>query len=131
MDSDDRTNELIEKSSLGAKGARGLRGRTNPKEAAAVRDLERLTRAVQEGEWWQLAPLARAYQKMGHLERAEELLRRMAAIGLEEIAALRRARGDQEGALTWHARAKTLGPTESPASESDRPHNRNEDIHGR
>lgn len=98
----------IEASSLGTPAARRLRERTRPADAAALLELSRLTSVLEQGQWWQMAPLARWYQQHGEPTRAEQILRALAERALHEVADINTNMGNHDAAKVWDARADTL-----------------------
>jgi hypothetical protein len=104
----DHLRARIEASSLGTPAARRLRERTRPADAAALLELSRLTSALEQGQWWEMAPLARWYQQHGEPTRAEQILRTLAERTLHEIAYLNINMGNHDAARVWDARADTL-----------------------
>lgn len=108
MSSDEGLERSIDRSSLGTPAAKALRARTSKARAGNIRELERLTSAVEAGEWWELGALAQFYERAGNLEAAERALREIAARSLLRIANLREQADDPRSAEQWRARARTL-----------------------
>lgn len=98
----------IEASSLGTPAAQRLRERTRPADAVALLELSQLTTALEQGQWWQMAPLAHWYQRHGQPMQAESILRALAERALHEISDVNRSMGNHSAADLWAARADTL-----------------------
>src|SRR5690606_8363146 len=97
----------IDRSSLGTPAAKALRERTSQARAKESVERQRLTAAVEAGEWWELGALAQVYERAGNLDAAERALRELAARSLGRIAKVRDQLGDPKGAEQWRARSHT------------------------
>ncbi len=108
MSTGERSEHWIDRSSLGTPAAKALRERTSKARAKEIRELQRLTAAVEAGEWWELGALAQVYERAGNLDAAERALRELAARSLGRLAKVRDQVGDPKDAEQWRARSRTL-----------------------
>lgn len=114
---------LIERSSLGTPAGRKLRARTSREQGREVLELERLTAAVENGEWAALIPLANMHRRRGNLAAAEACYAALAAQALRSVSALEAEAGRPDMAELWEQRARTLHPyssarTPAPATKN-------------
>ncbi len=101
-------DRLLERSSLGTRGARKLRARTPPEEADLARRISELQVAVQDGSIVALLQLAELSWELGLYQQAETCYRRVAAHSLASVGRIQEKLGQPVEAERWKARAGTL-----------------------
>lgn len=101
-------SELLEKSSLGTRGARQLRARVSAEHADLLRKISDLLELADAGSVTALLDLADLYRETGGDREAEECYRRVAAYSLTKVSEIHEELGDAVGAKQWKARADTL-----------------------
>ncbi|TQF65296.1 hypothetical protein FK531_22005 [Rhodococcus spelaei] len=101
-------SELVERSSLGTRGARQLRARVPAEHAELVRKISELLELADGGSITALLDLADLYRKVDNDSKAEECYRQVASYSLTKVSEIHEGLGDVAGAKQWKARADTL-----------------------
>jgi len=99
--------DLVARSSLGSAGARALKRRTSPREAATFRLLTQLRNELVHSHPPQ-SPPSDPLDDLYDLDEAALTYQQIAAHCLLQLAEIRDRQGQTREAESWRARAKTL-----------------------